>query len=125
MYMNCLHCQKTLSITTNKFCSKSCSASYNNKGVRRHFNPDNYRPCKTCNKISPTPNTITTNANRTITANANINTIHAINTNSNTNSNDNLSMSLSLETSKPNIVIDDSSEKTTKPKRQNVFSRRF
>ena len=52
MYMNCLHCQKTLSITTNKFCSKSCSASHNNKGVRRHFNPDNYRPCKTCNKIT-------------------------------------------------------------------------
>ena len=51
MCMNCLHCQTPLIIITNKFCSQSCSASHNNKGVRRHFNPDNYRPCKTCNKI--------------------------------------------------------------------------
>ncbi len=34
---NCLNCNKE---TKNlKFCSKSCSASYNNKGVRRHGNP--------------------------------------------------------------------------------------
>jgi len=33
-YNNCFHCSKE---TTNpKFCSKSCAAKHNNKGVRRH-----------------------------------------------------------------------------------------
>lgn len=43
---NCLQCD---SQTTNpKFCSKSCSAKYNNKGVRRHGADTN--PCPICNK---------------------------------------------------------------------------
>jgi len=50
--MNCLHCQNTLSNPKNKFCSKSCAASHNNTGVRRHFNPANYKPCKTCGTIT-------------------------------------------------------------------------
>ena len=36
----------------NKFCSQSCSATFNNKGVRRHGKPKNY--CAECG--SPTSN---------------------------------------------------------------------
>jgi len=78
--------------------------------------------------ISEINNSENTNSNDNANTNTNSNDNANTNTNDNTNSNsnDNLSMNLSLETSKPNIVIDDSSEKTTKPKkRQNVFSRRF
>lgn len=37
----CLKCNEKISYEkrTNKFCSMSCSASFNNKGVRRHGNP--------------------------------------------------------------------------------------
>jgi len=38
----CLNCSTAIPYkkkTENKFCNKSCSASFNNKGVRRHGNP--------------------------------------------------------------------------------------
>ena len=36
----CLHCNKEIiSRWAKKFCNQSCSASYNNKGVRRHGKP--------------------------------------------------------------------------------------
>lgn len=38
----CLNCNAIIPYnkkTENKFCNKSCSASYNNRGVRRHGNP--------------------------------------------------------------------------------------
>ena len=37
------------------FCSQSCAATYNNKGVRRHFNPENNRACKTCGTHTTRP----------------------------------------------------------------------
>ena len=45
--MNCLNCNK---VTENpKFCSRSCSVSYNNKGrIKNPRNPDNY--CSKCGK---------------------------------------------------------------------------
>ena len=48
MIIYCLHCKTTT--TNNKFCSKSCSASYNNKGKRRHGNQKIQSNCLTCNK---------------------------------------------------------------------------
>jgi hypothetical protein len=40
----------------NRFCSKSCSASYNNKGVNRYpINPNKYKQCKTCSKETTRP----------------------------------------------------------------------
>ena len=46
--MNCLKCNLKLTKPKNKFCSRSCSISYNNVGVRRNFNPNLIRLCKTC-----------------------------------------------------------------------------
>lgn len=38
--MDCLFCQKPLVKNSSvKFCNSSCSASFNNRGVRRHGNP--------------------------------------------------------------------------------------
>ena len=46
--MKCLTCQQ---ITQNpKFCSQSCSASYNNRKVRRHGKPPEKRNCMCCQK---------------------------------------------------------------------------
>jgi hypothetical protein len=47
--MNCLNC----GCKTNnpKFCSKSCSASFNNKGVRRHGSGED-KACLNCGKIN-------------------------------------------------------------------------
>ncbi len=58
--MKCLHCQTNLFLKhQKKFCSRSCSASYNNKGVRRHSNPESkhsmVKPCKTCGKETSRP----------------------------------------------------------------------
>jgi hypothetical protein len=36
-----------------KFCSQSCAATHNNKGVRRNFNPELAKPCKTCGTETP------------------------------------------------------------------------
>lgn len=47
----CLHCQS--STDNPKFCSHSCSATYNNKGVRRHGNPPNV--CLICGKKTKNP----------------------------------------------------------------------
>ena len=41
----CLNCSKEIP-QQRKFCSKSCSASYNNKGIRRHGNQPN--DCLVC-----------------------------------------------------------------------------
>lgn len=41
---SCTHC--SLPTSNSKFCSKSCSASHNNKGVRRHGSDP--RSCLTC-----------------------------------------------------------------------------
>lgn len=44
MSSNCIYCN---TLTSNaKFCSRSCSASYNNKGIRRHGKEDNI--CLNC-----------------------------------------------------------------------------
>jgi len=49
----CKHCgDEIISKSAKIFCGSSCSASYNNKGVRRHGNPPN--KCKGCGK--PTRN---------------------------------------------------------------------
>ena len=57
--MKCLHCQNNLHKHQKKFCSRSCSASYNNKGIRRHSKPDSrhsmVKPCKTCGKETARP----------------------------------------------------------------------
>jgi 5-methylcytosine-specific restriction endonuclease McrA len=54
--MECLHCK---TITNNpKFCSKSCSASYNNKGVRRHGRDPKSKitnHCKSCGVLTANP----------------------------------------------------------------------
>ena len=46
----CILCESPIDFDKkiNKFCSQSCSASYNNKGVRRHGKPAN--ECLTCGK---------------------------------------------------------------------------
>lgn len=44
IYNNCKNCN--VKTKNKKFCSKSCSASYNNKGVRRHGREDNI--CMNC-----------------------------------------------------------------------------
>jgi predicted nucleic acid-binding Zn ribbon protein len=60
---NCTNCQsevyKTVSeikksVSGNVFCSKSCSASYNNKGVRRHGKT---KSCKSCGEPISNRNT--------------------------------------------------------------------
>lgn len=45
----CKNCSKEISSPL-KFCSKSCSASFNNRGVRRHGNPKT--ACLQCGKIT-------------------------------------------------------------------------
>lgn len=45
--LNCIKCGNKLTGKYQlKFCSNSCAASYNNKGVRRHGNPPSF--CKIC-----------------------------------------------------------------------------
>lgn len=52
IYNRCLNCdQETVN---KKFCSRSCSASYNNKGVRRHGKPPN--DCLECGKKTSSSN---------------------------------------------------------------------
>ena len=58
--MNCLKCQiKLLRKEQKKFCSRSCAASFNNTGRRRHSKPDapwsTVKLCKTCGKETPRP----------------------------------------------------------------------
>ena len=52
--MKCLHCNSEIFKLGNKFCNKSCAASHNNKGVRRHSKPESrhsiVKPCRTCGK---------------------------------------------------------------------------
>ena len=52
--MNCIKCEKPLVKEQKKFCSRSCSVSYNNTGVRRHSKPTSIysmvKPCRTCGK---------------------------------------------------------------------------
>lgn len=54
--MKCLTCQTILIKHQKKFCSSSCSAKFNNVGVRRHSNPQSkwstVKPCQTCGKES-------------------------------------------------------------------------
>ncbi len=49
---NCSHCGKHLPYEKreNKFCSRSCAATVNNMGVRRHGNPKSI--CKNCGSIT-------------------------------------------------------------------------
>ncbi len=44
--MPCLTCGEPLSARQPKFCSRSCSASFNNRGVSRNRKPT--RPCEVC-----------------------------------------------------------------------------
>lgn len=58
--MKCLKCQtELLGKDQKKFCSRSCSASFNNTGRRRHSNPSArwsmVKPCKTCGTETPRP----------------------------------------------------------------------
>jgi len=58
--MNCLYCNKEMtSKWQKKFCSTSCAASNNNKGVRRHSKPESpysmVKSCKTCGEITARP----------------------------------------------------------------------
>jgi 5-methylcytosine-specific restriction endonuclease McrA len=51
--MKCLNCQAELTRKDQKkFCSRSCSATFNNTGLRRHSKPESrystVKPCKTC-----------------------------------------------------------------------------
>jgi len=51
--MKCIQCQKPLlSRDQKKFCSRSCSATFNNTGRRRWSKPESrhsmVKPCKTC-----------------------------------------------------------------------------
>ena len=64
--LNC--CQET---TNKKFCSKSCSASYNNKGVRRHGNSKVIKKCLHCQSEFKTHEG--KYCSRTCSANANAN----------------------------------------------------
>lgn len=49
---HCLTCSHALNYVKrhNKFCSRSCAASFNNQGVRRHGNPRMELFCKNCKK---------------------------------------------------------------------------
>jgi hypothetical protein len=51
----CFFCQKDLPYKkrSNKFCDRSCSASFNNRGVRRNGGPP--VPCYTCGKLTRNP----------------------------------------------------------------------
>jgi hypothetical protein len=51
----CFFCQGELPYKkrSNKFCDKSCAASHNNRGVRRHGGPP--VPCHTCGKLTRNP----------------------------------------------------------------------
>lgn len=58
--LKCIHCHKELfGRDQKKFCSKSCSASHNNKGLRRHSKPESrwsmVKSCKTCGKETARP----------------------------------------------------------------------
>ena len=58
--MKCINCQTNLFLKhQKKFCSRSCSATYNNTGVRRHSKPDSrhsmVKPCKTCGTETARP----------------------------------------------------------------------
>lgn len=46
-YMFCLHCNSPIP-EKRKFCSSSCSASFNNKGLNRHRTDKSY--CPVCNR---------------------------------------------------------------------------
>ena len=48
-YVNCLYCSKPTS--NQKFCSHSCSASYNNRGIRRNGEAPVSISCPQCNQI--------------------------------------------------------------------------
>jgi len=51
MTKTCLECKKLFEADrkTRTFCSQSCSASYNNRGVDRHGNPEVF--CRACGKV--------------------------------------------------------------------------
>jgi len=52
--VQCVNCSS--GTFNNRFCSKSCSASHNNKGVNRYpINPNKYKQCKTCSKETTRP----------------------------------------------------------------------
>ena len=51
--MNCVKCGHVLVRNQKKFCSKSCAASYNNKGVRRHGR--GAIPCLGCGNLTNNP----------------------------------------------------------------------
>lgn len=50
--MNCLQCQKLLTKSQKKYCSRSCAATANNTGIRRHSKPLSrwslVKKCLTC-----------------------------------------------------------------------------
>ena len=47
---NCKHCNTLLANPKNTFCDCSCSAKFNNKGVRRHGNPKSI--CRRCGELT-------------------------------------------------------------------------
>jgi hypothetical protein len=44
----CLNCDEPTKKDRHKFCSRSCSVTYNNVGVRRNYNPKRHHNCKVC-----------------------------------------------------------------------------
>lgn len=58
--MKCITCQTNLFLShQKKFCSRSCAATHNNTGRRRHSKPESpystVKPCKTCGKETGRP----------------------------------------------------------------------
>lgn len=58
--MKCLQCQiELLRKDQKKFCSRSCAATFNNTGRRRHSKPESrhsmVKPCKTCGTETARP----------------------------------------------------------------------
>jgi len=58
-FMHCLNCNKSLTKDQKKFCSRSCAATVNNTGRRRHSKPESrystVKLCPTCGKEHSRP----------------------------------------------------------------------
>jgi len=48
----CRNCGKSIAKKGNVFCSRSCSASFNNRGVRRHGMSPVQKPCENCGTLT-------------------------------------------------------------------------
>jgi|CXWL01.1.fsa_nt_gi hypothetical protein len=62
--MKCVECNQEIDGFGKKFCSNSCSNTYNNRGVRRHGNPC-IEKCIVCNEPTKTKNSYVKCCSRT------------------------------------------------------------